>query len=111
MVHATTILKITALACTLPVAISDQVSIHVEISGAGVGLVTRCDADEVAQSLATLVNDSNRRHAMGEAGRRLVQARFAWPAIVETLTAEYERVIAHHHRAGKGALGAAGEAS
>ena len=85
-----------ALACKLPVVISDQVNIHAEISGAGAGLVTRCDAGEVAQALETLLADAARRRAMGEAGRRLVQAHFTWPAIVEALTVEYERVIARH---------------
>ncbi len=97
-----------ALACRLPVVISDQVNIHAEVSGAGAGLVTRCDAGEVAQALETLLADADRRSAMGEAGRRLVQARFTWPAIVEALTAEYERVIARH-RAKAGRL-AAGDA-
>lgn len=87
-----------SLACELPVVISDQVNIHAEISGAGAGLVTRCDAGEVAQALETLLVDADRRRAMGEAGRRLVQARFTWPAIVDALTAEYERVIARHPR-------------
>ena len=91
-----------AMACALPVVISDQVNIHAEITGAGAGLVTRCDADEVTEALETLLNDANRRKTMGEAGRRLVQARFTWPVIVDALTVEYERVIARHH-AGKGA--------
>lgn len=99
-----------ALACALPVVISDQVNIHAEISGAGAGLVTRCDADEVAQGLETLLNDAERRRAMGEAGRRLVRARYTWPAIVEALTAEYERVI-ERHRARKSTRIGAGEPS
>ena len=88
---------IEALACSVPVVISDQVNIHAEVSGAGAGLVTRCDADEVAQALETLLVDADRRRAMGEAGRQLVKARFTWPAIVDALTAEYEQVIARHH--------------
>lgn len=87
---------IEALACSLPVVISDQVNIHAEISGAGAGLVTRCDAGEVAQALEILLVDADRRRAMGEAGRQLVKARFTWPAIVDALTAEYEQVIARH---------------
>jgi len=98
-----------SLACELPVVISDQVNIHAEISGAGAGLVTRCDAGEVAQALETLLADADRRRAMGEAGRRLVQTRFTWPAIVGALATEYERVIARH-RAGKGAPTTAGDA-
>jgi len=88
-----------AMACALPVVISDQVNIHAEVSSAGAGLVTRCDADEVARALEALLSNAERRCTMGEAGRRLVQARYTWPAIVEALTSEYEAVIARR-RAG-----------
>ena len=82
-----------AMACALPVVISDQVNIHAEVASAGAGLVTRCDADEVAHALETLLSDADRRSTMGAAGRRLVRERYTWPAIVEALTGEYEAVI------------------
>jgi glycosyltransferase involved in cell wall biosynthesis len=84
---------IEAMACALPVVISDQVNIHSEISEAGAGLVTRCDADDVASALLTLLNDPERRHRMGSAGRRRVEDRYSWPVIVQALTREYEGVI------------------
>lgn len=83
-----------AMACGLPVVISDQVNIHGEVAAAGAGLVTRCDAGEVAEALCTLLADPARRIAMGAAGRALVQQRYTWPAIVPALTREYEAVIA-----------------
>jgi glycosyltransferase involved in cell wall biosynthesis len=101
-----------AMACALPVVISDQVNIHAEVSGAGAGLVTACDAGEVTAALELLLRDAERRRAMGAAGRRLVQERFTWPAIVEQLTAEYQKVIDRHRRteAGREAAAAAGDA-
>jgi len=98
---------IEALACSLPVVISDQVNIHAEVSGAGAGLVTACDAGEVTAALELLLRDADRRRAMGAAGRRLVQARFTWPAIVAQLTAEYQKVIDRHRHAGAGREAAA----
>ena len=74
-------------------SISDQVNIHAEISGAAPGLVTRCDVDETADAILTLLRDADRRRAMGSAGRGLVQDRYTWPAIVDALTKEYEAVI------------------
>jgi glycosyltransferase involved in cell wall biosynthesis len=88
-----------AMACALPVVVSDQVNIHAEVTGAGAGFVTRCDADEVAGALKALLCDAGRRRAMGDAGRRLVQERYTWPAIVGTLTKEYEAIIDRHRRA------------
>jgi glycosyltransferase involved in cell wall biosynthesis len=95
-----------AMASALPVVISDQVNIHKDISDAGAGLVTRCDAKEVARALEALLRDGVRRRAMGEAGRRLVQERYSWPAIVEMLTAEYQKVIDRHPHAGAKRRGA-----
>ncbi|MCP9890272.1 glycosyltransferase [Cyanobium sp. Aljojuca 7D2] len=89
---------IEALACSLPVVISDQVNIHAEVSGADAGIVTRCDVAEVAQALQALLTDPRRRHAMGLAGRRLVESQYTWPPIVEELTKQYEAVIARSSR-------------
>ena len=85
-----------AMACALPVVISDQVNIHAEITQAGAGLVTHCDVDEVANALVDLLCDTERRRNMGEAGRRLVQEKYTWPAIEEALTREYEAIIERH---------------
>jgi glycosyltransferase involved in cell wall biosynthesis len=82
-----------AMACALPVVISDQVNIHHEITAASAGLVTRCDVGQVAGAIHSLLVDADRRRAMGDMGRRLVQERYAWPAIVDALTKEYEAVI------------------
>ena len=87
-----------SLACGTPVVISDQVNIHREVSGAGAGLVTRCDAGEVAEALCTLLADAPRRAAMGAAGRELVQRIWIWDVVARQLTTEYERVIERHHK-------------
>jgi glycosyltransferase involved in cell wall biosynthesis len=85
-----------AMACGLPVVISDQVNIHADVAKAGAGLVTRCDAHEVASALSTLLGEPDKRRVMGQAGRELVQERYNWSVIVEKLTREYENIIERH---------------
>ena len=83
-----------AMACGLPVVITDQVKIRGEVTAAGAGMVTRCDAGEIKSVLAVLLTNYARRRVMGEAGRHLVQRCFTWSRIVPMLTQEYEKVIA-----------------
>lgn len=84
---------IEAMACGLPVVVSDQVGIHKEVSRGGAGVVTRCESDEVAGALGGLLSDADARRAMGYAGRKLVKGSFSWPAIVNSLTKEYEAIV------------------
>ena len=71
-----------------------------EVGGAGAGLVTRCDAGEVAEAIIALLADAPRRAAMGAAGRDLVQRKWTWDGVARQLTTEYERVIARHRAGG-----------
>lgn len=82
-----------AMACGLPVVISDQVNIHAEVEAAGAGLVTHCNVAEIADAVCELLEDTGRRKIMGQAGRREVQMRYTWPVIVGALSREYEQVI------------------
>ena len=90
-----------AMACATPVVISDQVNIHAEVTSAGAGIVTHCDANEVAAALSSLLDDRTRRQSMGQAGRRLVQGRYSWPSIVQTITHEYEGIVRRARNSGK----------
>jgi glycosyltransferase involved in cell wall biosynthesis len=82
-----------AMACGLPVVISDQVNIHSEISRVGAGIVVPCDAIQIAHALKSVLVDSLSRQTMGKAGRDLVSSRFSWPSIAKSLINEYETVI------------------
>jgi len=82
-----------AMACGLPVVISDQVNIHQEIAETGGGLITHCVADEVASALCELLADKEKRSIMGKKGRFAAKELYDWPHIVDALTREYETVI------------------
>jgi glycosyltransferase involved in cell wall biosynthesis len=82
-----------AMACGLPVVISDQVGIHREVAAAGAGLVIPCQVEALAQALSTLSVNPALRQAMGEHGRRLARERFASVAVTEQLFELYATVI------------------
>jgi starch synthase len=52
------------------------------------------DVAAVADAVVTLLADEPRRQAMGVAGRRLAQERYAWDAIARRLVEIYESLVA-----------------
>jgi len=75
-----------ALACGLPVLISDKVNIWREIQTAGAGLVDQDSTEGMRRLLAQwLALDADQRHAMGDAARALFQRQFSVDAMASSL--------------------------
>lgn len=83
-----------AMAAGLPVAISDQVNLWREVERSGAGLVGPCEVDAFAGLLTRLLGDPAEARRMGQAGRRLVREKFAWPRIAVALEELYAGVAA-----------------
>ena len=81
-----------AMACGLPVVVSDRVNIWREIAGARAGLVVPPDAGAVSRALATVLDDPDRA-GMAERGRRLVAERFSWAAAGERMLDVYRDIV------------------
>jgi glycosyltransferase involved in cell wall biosynthesis len=85
---------IEAMACGLPVLISDKVNIWREIAGAGAGVVARTEVADVAAKLDRLLADPAAAGAMGARGRAYVGAHYDWAKIAERLEAVYRALAA-----------------
>ena len=83
-----------ALACGLPVVLSDQVNIHREMAAAGVATVVQCSIDSVAAGVASALADGTLRARIATLGPALVKAHYTWDAIVPTYVAKYAEAIA-----------------
>jgi glycosyltransferase involved in cell wall biosynthesis len=81
-----------AMACCLPVIISDQVGIHNEISASGAGIVVPCQVAALAEAISQLVCDTGRRQEMGSRGQQLAQERFS-PQVITTQLIELYRAV------------------
>jgi len=77
-----------ALACGVPVAISDT-CFFPDVATEGAGYVVQRDAEPLAEALATLLGDETAARSMGDAGRRLVEQRYTWPRIAERAVGLY----------------------
>ena len=56
--------------------------------------MTPGDVGELEQAIAALLDDPERRTAMGAAGRARVEEMFSWRAVAEATAAAYEETIA-----------------
>jgi len=82
-----------AMACGLPVVISDQVNIWADVSGAGSGYVVPLDSRKIADAILSIIEDKALGMRMGAAGRNLARSRYAYHRIVQELKNVYEEII------------------
>jgi glycosyltransferase involved in cell wall biosynthesis len=87
-----------AMACGVPVVISDQVNIWPEVMKANGGLVVPCDAEATAQALHSLLADPARGRQMGSRGRRWVAEHLTWKIVAAQMASAYEEMVRDHDR-------------
>jgi glycosyltransferase involved in cell wall biosynthesis len=80
---------IEALACGLPVVISDQVNIHRELSAAGVATVVNCSVESVTAGIESALEDVDSRRRMASLGPAVVRQHYSWDVIVPMLINRY----------------------
>jgi glycosyltransferase involved in cell wall biosynthesis len=64
-----------AMACGLPVIITNQVGIHREVSSAEAGIVVQPDAAQLAKAMENLLDNTNSARIMGDNARLLVKEK------------------------------------
>jgi glycosyltransferase involved in cell wall biosynthesis len=82
-----------AMACGVPVVVSDKVGIAPYIARVGAGIVTKKNEDEVAHAAIALMRDPAAAREFGEKGKRLVASEFSAGKIAERFLAEYNRLV------------------
>ena len=82
-----------AMACGLPVVISDKVNLWHEIAHDDAGWVVPAQAGPFAAAIAEALADPAAARGKGARGRALVERRFRWPAIARALEEAYASVL------------------
>lgn len=85
-----------AMACGIPVVVSDRVNIWPEVQNAKAGLVAPCEPEATAKALQTLLDDPAASRIMGANGRRWVSENLTWEVVTRRLVAAYSEVIRDH---------------
>ncbi|SDM83084.1 Glycosyltransferase involved in cell wall bisynthesis [Nocardioides szechwanensis] len=84
------------MACATPLVVSRAGAIPEVVGPEGLcaEVVTPGDVGELKAAIEGLLDDPERRAAMGAAGRRRVEELFSWRAVAATVATAYEEVIA-----------------
>ena len=84
-----------AMASGKPVIASNLPGVRSVVSDGEDGLLVRPgDVSDLAEKIQTLLDDPQRRQAMGQRGRAKVEQKYAWPKIIPRLVRVYEDVLA-----------------
>jgi glycosyltransferase involved in cell wall biosynthesis len=83
-----------AHACALPAVAVRAPGVDEVVDDGLTGLLTKAETGEMADAAIGLLLDAERRARMGQAGRRLVQERFAAPRQTAAMVARYEALRA-----------------
>ena len=86
-----------ALACRVPVVISDQCHFP-QVAAAKAGYVVELNPQSIADGLLAVLANPERAKAMGEAGRNLVESQFTWHSIAKQCIAAYGRALGRSDR-------------
>jgi glycosyltransferase involved in cell wall biosynthesis len=81
-----------ALACETPVVTSDLPQLEPVVEDVGLTVPTG-DARELANAIATLLEDPEQRKQMGERGRERVVSEYSWAETVRQTTAVYHELL------------------
>ncbi len=92
---------IEAMACGLPVVISDQVNIWTDVLHSEAGLVVKLDALDIAHAIQVIVEDKKLAVRMGNSGRKFAKSRYAYDRIVGEVTRMYETIISAKQPGGR----------
>ncbi len=86
------------MACATPLVVSRAGAIPEVVGddGACATLVTPGDVGELEAAIEELLDDPERREAMGRAARERVLDTFSWRAVAKATAAAYEEVITEH---------------
>ena len=83
-----------AHACGLPAVAVRASGVDEVVTDGETGILTKADTGEMADAAIGLLLDAGRRASMGQAARRLVEARFAAPRQTAAMVAHYEALLA-----------------
>ncbi len=82
-----------AMACGLPVIVSDKVNLWPEIIEAKAGEVAPCNAEAFSRKILAVLEDDDAARKMGMNGAALVRERYSWPEVAARMIEMYASLV------------------
>ncbi len=82
-----------ALAQETPVVLTPGVGVAAEVAAAGAGVITTDAPQEIARTIAALLDDPSALRTMGAKGRALVIERFSWDTVAAPMESLYRSLV------------------
>ncbi len=82
-----------AMACSLPVVITNRVGLYTYIEEYKTGIVTGCNSETITSAILRLLNEEALRRTMGKNARTLIEEQFNLDKIVDEMIQMYEHII------------------
>jgi len=82
-----------AMACGLPVVITNTIGIHQEITEAKAGLVVPCDALKLSEAVTEVLDDENLSRDLGRNGQVLAREQFDFNKTADKMIEAYKVVL------------------
>ncbi len=87
-----------AMACGVPVVISDKVNIWHEVAAGRAGQVASCNSDRFAEMISDLLDNPETAKQMGKNGKALVIERFQWPKVAPAIEEAYRLIVSGNRK-------------
>ncbi|NEW07155.1 glycosyltransferase [Paenibacillus sp. SYP-B3998] len=100
-----------AMACGVPVVISDKINIWREVVANQAGSVSPCDPVQFAKEMNVLLEDQQLSETMGINGQNMVRDYYQWDKIGLSLEKEYTHILHERNRNGLQSAQVRGDAS
>ncbi|MBN4055368.1 glycosyltransferase family 4 protein, partial [bacterium AH-315-K03] len=82
-----------AMACGVPVVSTNGGALPEVVGDAGIQVAVK-DSGAIANAVAALLEDSEKRERLGQAGRQRIEQLFCWTRVAQQMTDYYQQVIA-----------------
>lgn len=84
---------IEAMACGIPVVISDQVGIHREVSANNAGVIVECNEESVGKGVKSILDNKNFAEELSFNAKKMVREYYSIDNVADKMIETYRQIL------------------